>query len=55
MPRKPRAFAANDIYHVILRVNGWQDVFFTDHDQRRWVRLRGLRNTTKTLGLRTYH
>lgn len=39
MPRKPRVFVPNGIYHVILRGNGRQDIFFSDLDRRRWMRL----------------
>jgi len=39
MPRKPRVFVPNGIYHVVLRGNGRQDIFFNDLDRRRWMRL----------------
>jgi len=39
MPRKPRVHVPGGIYHVILRGNGRQTIFFTDLDRRRWMRL----------------
>lgn len=39
MPRKPRVFVPGGVYHVILRGNGRQDIFFSDLDRRRWMRL----------------
>ena len=39
MPRKPRIHLPGGIYHVILRGNGRQPIFFADLDRRRWMRL----------------
>ena len=39
MPRKPRVHVPGGVYHVILRGNGRQPIFFTDLDRRRWMRL----------------
>lgn len=39
MPRKPRIHLPGGIYHVILRGNSRQPVFFADLDRRRWMRL----------------
>ena len=39
MPRKPRIHVPGGIYHVILRGNCRQPIFFADLDRRRWMRL----------------
>ena len=39
MPRKPRIHLPGGIYHVILRGNNRQPIFFFDLDRRRWMRL----------------
>lgn len=39
MPRSPRIHVPGGIYHVILRGNFRQAVFFGDLDRRRWMRL----------------
>jgi len=39
MPRKPRIHLPGGIYHVILRGNSRQPIFFSDLDRRRWMRL----------------
>lgn len=39
MPRKPRIHVPGGLYHVILRGNDRQDIFFADLDRRRWMRL----------------
>lgn len=39
MPRKPRIHVPGGLYHVTLRGNGRQSIFFADLDRRRWMRL----------------
>lgn len=39
MPRKPRIHLPVGIYHVMLRGNSRQPIFFADLDRRRWMRL----------------
>jgi REP element-mobilizing transposase RayT len=41
MPRKPRIFYPGAVYHVILRGNAGQDIFFDDKDRRYFYRLLG--------------
>jgi len=36
MPRQPRLHVPGGLYHVILRGNGRQDIFFDTDDRRRW-------------------
>ena len=39
MPRKPRLHVPGGLYHVILRVNNRQAIFFDSDDRRRWESL----------------
>lgn len=39
MPREPRIHVPGGVYHVILRGNGRQPIFFVDRDRRFWMRL----------------
>jgi len=39
MPRKPRLHVPGGLYHVILRGNNRQAIFFEDDDRRRWESL----------------
>ena len=39
MPRKPRLHAPGGLYHVILRGNDCQPIFFDSDDRRRWESL----------------
>jgi putative transposase len=39
MPRKPRLHVAGGLYHVILRGNNRQKIFFSDADRHRWMGL----------------
>jgi putative transposase len=39
VPRKPRLHVPGGLYHVILRGNGRQAIFFDDDDRRRWESL----------------
>ena len=39
MPRKPRLHVPGGLYHVILRGNGRQTIFFDAEDRRRWEAL----------------
>lgn len=39
MPRRPRIHFTNALYHVILRGNNRQDIFFCDDDYRLWESL----------------
>lgn len=39
MPRRPRLHLPGGIYHVILRGNGRQPVFFDDEDRDNWERI----------------
>ena len=39
MPRKPRLHVPGGLYHVILRGNGRQAIFFDDEDRHRWEAL----------------
>ncbi len=39
MARKPRVHLPGGVYHVMLRGNGGQDVFFLDEDRYRWYLL----------------
>ena len=39
MPRNPRVHVPGGVYHVILRGNFRQAIFFGDCDRRRWMRL----------------
>jgi len=41
MPRKPRLHVPGGLYHVILRGNSRQDIFFDTDDRRRWEALIG--------------
>jgi putative transposase len=41
MPRKPRIFYPGAVYHVLLRGNAGQDVFFDSKDRRYFYRLLG--------------
>lgn len=41
MPRKPRLHVPGGLYHVILRGNSRQDIFFDPDDRRRWEALIG--------------
>jgi len=41
MPRKPRLHLPGGLYHVILRGNNRQAIFYADLDRRRWMRLLG--------------
>ncbi len=36
MARKPRVHIPGGLYHVMLRGNGGQDIFFLDEDRCRW-------------------
>jgi len=36
MPRKPRLHVPGGLFHIVLRGNGRQDIFFDDHDRRLW-------------------
>ncbi len=36
MPRKPRLHLPGAYYHIILRGNGQQPIFFSDEDRRQW-------------------
>jgi putative transposase len=38
VPRKPRLHVSGGLYHVILRGNGRQAIFFDDDDRIRWMR-----------------
>lgn len=39
MPRKPRLHVPGGLYHVILRDNNRQAIFFDDDDRHRWQSL----------------
>ena len=39
MPRKPRLHVPGGLYHVILRGNDRQNIFFDTEDRRRWESL----------------
>ncbi len=39
MPRRPRLHVPGGMYHVILRGNDRQTIFFDDDDRRRWESL----------------
>ncbi len=39
MARKPRVHIPGGVYHVMLRGNGGQGIFFLDEDRYRWYRL----------------
>ena len=41
MPRKPRLHVPGGLYHVILRGNDRQAIYFSRADRRRWMRLLG--------------
>jgi len=41
MPRKPRLHVPGGLYHVILRGNDRQAIFYADGDRHRWMRLLG--------------
>ncbi|TAK51680.1 MAG: transposase [Gammaproteobacteria bacterium] len=41
MPRKPRLHVPGGLYHVILRGNARQDIFFDPDDRQRWETLIG--------------
>ena len=54
MARKPRLHVPGGVYHVMLRGNGGQDIFFAKADRRRFldllaegVRFSARRSTTK--------
>jgi len=36
MARKPRIHVSGGLYHVMLRGNGGQDIFFDDEDRTRF-------------------
>ena len=36
MARKPCVYLPGGVYHVMLRGNGGQDIFFLDEDRCRW-------------------
>jgi len=52
MARKPRIHVAGGIYHVMLRGNGGQDIFFTDEDRCRFYLL--LQEGTERFGYRVH-
>jgi putative transposase len=39
MPRKPRIHLPGGFYHVMLRGNGGQDIFFTNEDREKFYDL----------------
>jgi putative transposase len=39
MARKPRLHSPGGVYHVMLRGNGGQDIFFDDDDRHRFYLL----------------
>ena len=39
MPRKPRLHVPGGLYHVVLRGNNRQPIFYAMGDRRRWNRL----------------
>ena len=41
MPRKPRLHVPGALYHVTLRGNNRQAIYFTDADRHRWMKLLG--------------
>ena len=42
MPRRPRLHVPGALYHIVLRGNGRQDIFFTPEDHHTWAKLVGL-------------
>jgi REP element-mobilizing transposase RayT/DNA-binding transcriptional ArsR family regulator len=36
MPRRPRLHVPGGLFHIVLRGNGHQDIFFDDEDRRLW-------------------
>lgn len=52
MPRKPRILTHTGVYHVIIRGNDKQNIFFTNRDRRFF--LRKLEEYSKQLNIIVY-
>ena len=52
MPRKPRILTHTGVYHVIIRGNDKQNIFFTNKDRRFF--LRKLEEYSKQLNIIVY-
>ena len=52
MPRKPRIHVPGGVYHVMLRGNGGQPIFFSDEDRSRFLLL--LQEGTSRFGYRVH-